>query len=260
MCLAIYKPAKVKPDWDALEEGFRSNAHGAGFAVRDGQVRIYKGFFTFDEFAKAYRPLEKHQALIHFRWATHGNRTPVNCHPFRVTDELVMIHNGVLNIDCDIDKAMSDTWHYVEHILRPMALRDRDFFLHDDVRFLGEAAISGSKFAFLRDDGQFGIWNQTDGLWRGGAWYSNRSFEKAPLRIGFSRSLLPAREKPVSELYDHLTLSQQWAWEELMAAGYSEQELQTNVCEYGRSWLEQQVEVLHDLEDEEDEAFNKEQI
>jgi glutamine amidotransferase len=235
MCLAIYKPSKVKPDWDALEEGFKSNAHGAGFAVAvDGSIQVHKGFFNFDDFARAYMPLEDKQALIHFRWATHGARDAEMCHPFSVTDETAMIHNGILNISTDDDKTKSDTWHYVEYILKPLAERDRDFYSDNSIRFLGESAISGSKFCFLRADGDWQIWNSEDGHWGGDTWYSNRSYVKS---IGFMRwpKEKEKEETPVelhaydaadeSRYYHSLSKSAQWEYEDLLEDGYTAADL-----------------------------------
>ena len=99
MCLAIYKPAECMPDWGALEEGFQSNDDGAGFAaVADGKVIVSKGHFTFDDFREAYLPYQHLQSAVHFRWATHGKTDVLNCHPFRISDETALIHNGVLSI------------------------------------------------------------------------------------------------------------------------------------------------------------------
>jgi glutamine amidotransferase len=239
MCLAIYKPSKVLPDWDALEEGFKSNAHGAGFAVAvDGSIQVHKGFFTFDDFARAYMPLEDKQALVHFRWATHGARDAEMCHPFMVSDEIAMIHNGILNISTDDDKTKSDTWHYVEYILKPLAERDRDFYSDNSIRFLGESAISGSKFCFLRADGDWQIWNSEDGHWHGDAWYSNRSYAKSigySQNIGYTRWPKETEETPLdipvyedtgeSRYYDSLTKSGQWLYEDLLEDGFSASEL-----------------------------------
>ena len=176
MCLAIYKPRNELIDWDALEQGFRSNSDGSGFAVvHKDNVIIHKGFFDFAEFKSALEPFAKCQAAIHFRKATHGKKDGDNCHPFPVSDGLAMIHNGVLDIQCD-EKHMSDTWHYCEYVIKPMASRDKDFFMHDDMVFLGSQAISGSKFVFLRSDGMHSIWNEDDGHWNGDTWYSNYSY------------------------------------------------------------------------------------
>ena len=233
MCLAIYKPSKVKPDWDALEEGFKSNSHGAGFAVAvDGSIQIHKGFFNFEDFLRAYDPFADRQALIHFRWATHGARDQEMCHPFSVTDEIAMIHNGILNISTDDDKTKSDTWHYVEYILKPLAERDRDFYSDNAIKFLGESAISGSKFCFLRADGDWCIWNAEDGHWMGDAWYSNRSYVKS---IGFTKWPKEKEEPPVdlpvyedtgeSRFYDSLSKTGRWEYEDLLEAGFSAADL-----------------------------------
>jgi hypothetical protein len=246
MCLAVYKPSTVLPDWDALEEGFKCNSHGAGFAVATaGSIQVHKGFFTFDEFARAYEPFADKQALIHFRLATHGNRGPDMCHPFMVTDELAMIHNGILPIDTSDDKDKSDTWHYVEYILKPLAERDRDFYSDNAIKFLGEAAISGSKFAFLRADGDWTIWNSEDGHWSGDIWYSNRSYVKS--HIGFSRWPkaeappvidVPAFDDPgESRYYDSLCKSDQWEYEDLLEDGFSAEELDEYIAMDGRSAL-----------------------
>lgn len=179
MCLAIYKPATTKPDKEAYRYGFESNDHGAGFAaVVNGKLVVEKGFFKFKKFWKAFEPYADCAALVHFRFATHGKRDEANCHPFMVADDLTMIHNGVLPICTKSDKDKSDTWHYVESVLKPLHELTPEFYRHDAIAFLGSAAISGSKFAFLRADGDFAIWNEDDGVWtQDGHWYSNNSFE-----------------------------------------------------------------------------------
>lgn len=177
MCLAIYKPAATAPDWNAYENGHSSNDDSWGFAVvTDSGIITRCGLGNFAEFREAFEPYADKQAIIHFRWATHGSKTEANCHPFWVSKDLVVIHNGIIGIKCDLHKDRSDTWHFTELVLRPMCERDPDFFLHSDVIYSQEMAHKGSKFAFLRADGQYGIWNEEDGDWAAdGHWYSNDS-------------------------------------------------------------------------------------
>lgn len=195
MCLAIYKPAKTKPDRDAYKSGFYSNDHGAGFAAAvDGGIVVGKGFFKFDKFWAAFEPYADQAALVHFRFATHGKRNEDNCHPFMVADNLAMIHNGVLNIDTSDDDTRSDTWHYVEKVLRPLHELTSEFYRDPAVAYLGSCAIKGSKFAFLRADGDFAIWNEDDGIWeKDGHWYSNSGYKTSIVRAyrgsGFSGSI-----------------------------------------------------------------------
>ncbi len=178
MCLAIYKPpGKVIPE-DHLVAGFSNNPHGAGFAVvTNGTLLVQKGLMTLDEFMAAWEPHVESQAIIHFRWATHGSRGPDMTHPFWVNRDLAMIHNGVLDIDTK--GSNSDTAQYVEEILAPMAKRDGRFFLRDHIMRLGSAAIRGSKFCFLRRTGAWAIWNADAGIWDDEVWYSNAGYKRS---------------------------------------------------------------------------------
>lgn len=202
MCLAIYKPAGVVLDNEDFRNGFRSNSDGAGFAVaRKGEIIVQKGFFVFEEFLSAYEPFKEEQCLIHFRIGTAGGKTVENCHPFGVSEETALIHNGILSIQRNLDLAMSDTWHWNEHLLKEMAIRDRGFFLRPEIQFLGEAAMgSGNKFCFLRGDGEYSIWNEDSGHWAGKAWWSNNSYKPwsyssvSDSKIGYYTKSLSTRE------------------------------------------------------------------
>ena len=179
MCLAIYKPAETKPDWTAYENGHDSNPHSWGFAaLHDGHLLVVHGLGDYSEFRAAFEPYSDCQALIHFRWATHGNTDLLNCHPFMVSGDLAMIHNGIVSIERNVNQAMSDTWHFNELVLKPMHSRDPDFFLHQDMTYTQEMAHTGSKFCFLRADGKHGIWNAKSGTWASdGHWYSNDGYK-----------------------------------------------------------------------------------
>jgi glutamine amidotransferase len=177
MCLAIYKPADTAPDWVAYKNGIDSNPDGWGFAVIDnGELLTACGMGGFDEFRHNLEPFSHCQAIIHFRWATHGTKDTTNCHPFFV-DDLAVIHNGIVNISTKSDETKSDTWHFVDAVLTPMYHRDRDFFLRSEVIYTQELAHNTSKFVFLRADGKHSIWNYNDCITeKDGHWYSNSAY------------------------------------------------------------------------------------
>jgi hypothetical protein len=194
MCLAIYKPATTAADWDAYAAGHNSNAHSWGFAaVVDGQLVTRCGIGTFAEFKQAFEPYADKQAIIHFRWATHGSKTEANCHPFLVSDDLAVIHNGIIHIECSVHSDRSDTWHFNELVLRPMHSRDPDFYSRPDVIYTMEQAHGGNKFVFLRADGDCGIWNADAGKWESdGHWYSNSDYKGYSIGYRWARQSTPA--------------------------------------------------------------------
>ena len=105
MCLAIYKPATTTPDWSAYRNGFAVNDDSWGFAVVvDGTLVTRCGIGNFEEFREAFSPYADRQAIIHFRWATHGKKDTGNCHPFMVSDSLIAINKFVTPV------ALSSLW------------------------------------------------------------------------------------------------------------------------------------------------------
>ena len=182
MCIAIYKPHGTKPLWEKYKNGHDGNPHGWGFAVvNKGRLVVQHGYDanpdkSWRKFRRAFGRFGGNQAIIHFRWATHGNKEAANCHPYMVSDSLAMIHNGVISIDCDIDKTKSDTWHYVQHVVKPLHRENPNFFLAAHHSYLQKKAHYSSKFAFLRADGAYGIWNEDAGGWDAGHWWSNNGY------------------------------------------------------------------------------------
>jgi hypothetical protein len=191
MCLAIYKPAGKSIPTEHLEEGFLSNPHGAGFSYAiNGELHSQKGFFKFNNFLKAYEKAVTKDAvaLVHFRYATHGEQNEFNCHPWPACGgEYSVIHNGILNIQSTKEK--SDTGHFVDEVLTPMLEKVAS---PDDpaLRFLVESTIgSGNKILVMDVAGKVTIYNEKSGTWDEGIWYSNCGY--LPVTNYYSGRFLP---------------------------------------------------------------------
>ena len=185
MCIAITKPAGVKPDYKAYKNGYNRNPDGWGFAVPDRHsksVIIRKNTTGFKDFWRQFKPFKDRPALVHFRIKTHGVIEKRNCHPFRVGSDLAMIHNGQLDIECNEMKDKSDTWHFVKQVLRPMYADSPIFPWNAGCQFIAEQYIDYNKCAFLHADGDFAWWNKEAGYEvKDGHWYSNKTYEE-PLK------------------------------------------------------------------------------
>ncbi len=203
MCLAIYKPKGIRIAKRYLKHGFQNNGDGAGFAICvDNQVEIFKGFWTFADFMRAYEPHADKSAIIHFRVATHGDKTSQNCHPFDLfAGKYAVIHNGILNIATNHQKDMSDTWHFAELVLAPMLTRFT--FDHPALKYLIETSIgSYNKMVILRGDGAHVIYNENHGGWHKGAWYSNDSFKHGKTYMAACEAIETAWEKVTDKFPD----------------------------------------------------------
>lgn len=188
MCIIIIRkdPSRKLPK-EVYKNCFEHNSDGAGFASidDDGDIIINKGFFTFEDFWKAYEPVEHISPLTQFRIGTSGGLTGENCHPFRIADkqdgaqnDLVFAHNGVLSIDRP-NQNLSDTGNFNELILKPLAKADPDFWKSPEFRWLIESAIgSNNKLVLMDNTGHIEIFNKSAGKEEDGVWYSNNSYCK----------------------------------------------------------------------------------
>lgn len=182
MCLAIFQPVGVSIPEGHLAEGFRSNSDGAGFMYFDdaGELCTFRSM-SFDKFIDEY---ETQWALhgqdspfsIHFRWATHGSRNVSNCHPYRLGENVAVLHNGI--IDCIInDTSMSDTAAFVRDYLGSLP---RNWYDNEFLFDMVENFTSGSKLVVMTSDpdSQYSTYiiNERLGHWDGGIWYSNASY------------------------------------------------------------------------------------
>lgn len=199
MCLAIYQPLGDSPISDEqLLNGWNANPHGAGFMfAADGKLIIRKAFYKLADLRKAY--VADHQAygqsspfVLHFRWATHGNRSAGNVHPHALANgDVGLVHNGVL-YDFDFGhRDDSDTVTFCKTIL---ACRSAENLMSEELNIrLAEIIEWGNKLVLMDGRGNVSIVNAIEGVWEGDRWYSNTDYlppkpkEKhvwSPLNVG----------------------------------------------------------------------------
>jgi predicted glutamine amidotransferase len=176
MCLAIYKPAGRWASKEKMENGFRSNPDGAGYAFHDGKkVVIKKGFMTFTEFWTSFKDdvNTATPALIHFRIGTKGKKNAENTHPFKIGHG-ALIHNGpCLNYThCKGDEHRSDTAQFAEDFIGDLTSYQVERLIP-----MIESFIGSEKICFMFDDGAVFIANFKNGNVKDGCWWSNHSYE-----------------------------------------------------------------------------------
>lgn len=181
MCLLIATKKEGKVSNNKLHNAWQSNNDGVGYAfVNNGKIEIKK-FMEFKPFKNEYnqdfkRHGRKSAFLIHFRYATHGITNLTNVHPFRVNENLVFGHNGMIN-NVDDDKKLSDTRIFNNLVLKKL---ENDFLNSSALRLLISDFIGTSKLAFLDISGNINIINESLGHWDNTKkiWFSNDGYKK----------------------------------------------------------------------------------
>jgi len=178
MCIAIMKSENKKINKATLKRCYDANPDGAGFMYAENKkLNVQKGYFTFKDFYKEYKPHENKQVLLHFRIKTHGPIDKANCHPFLVNSGLGFIHNGIISGYGDSKE--SDTIAFNKAILKKIVAKHGNNSLFDDPMVeLIENVIGYSKLVFLDRHGNYKIMNEDKGSWHDGIWYSNNSWKK----------------------------------------------------------------------------------
>lgn len=175
MCVAIYKPAQARLDPEDLWNCWMDNHDGMGVAIATGKELItFKEMTDFPYFRDLLDRYEEYDMIVHFRIATHGYIDESNCHPFKIADNVAMIHNGVLSGMDDPEYVRSDTRVFAEDILEPI-MKDYPGILENKAFLSMITHIAGSwnRLIFLTADGRYAIVNEDDGEWINGAWFSN---------------------------------------------------------------------------------------
>lgn len=184
MCILIARPdpTKLIPK-SVYENCFSNNRDGAGFAyIRNNEVFIAKGFFTFKDFWDNFEPLQEISPLVHFRIGTSGGNNAVNCHPWLVNDNLVFGHNGTIPIKRE-NQALSDTGNVNEIIFKPLMKRSPDFWKTESFKWMIEQAIgTHNKLVFLDNTGEIRIFNEKEGNWKYDSWFSNYTYNYCSTR------------------------------------------------------------------------------
>lgn len=184
MCLILTKPPGAPLDEGLLRCAWNHNPNGAGYMFASaGKVHIRKGFMALDEFLKAMKDNEdffkKKSLVLHFRIATHGSVSQALTHPFRISDDLAMAHNGIIGkVAIPKDRDISDSAAFVEQYLMKYPA---DFYKRREYTDLIEDFIGYSKLAFLDSSGEITILNESHGTWdTEGRWHSNECCIERP--------------------------------------------------------------------------------
>ncbi len=180
MCIIIAKPAGTTVDFDILRNCWDSNPHGAGIAyAMDGQLVIEKGFMTFNNLKQfIIDPIQWEDVpmLIHFRIATQGSKDKDNTHPFEVVPgKLAFAHNGMMTDMVVSEKPeLSDTNVFCRYVLKQLP---HNFLNNSGIVTLIYNSLGGwNKLAFLDNEGNITIFNESDGCEEEGVWYSNEDY------------------------------------------------------------------------------------
>jgi len=181
MCVIVDLPKGITLSYSSLEVCYDNNPHGWGImAVIGGKMVVEKKLSDFNSFKAAWRQFPANvERAIHFRWATHGDRNDDNCHPFEVTPDLYMMHNGIIRT-VEIDNKMSDTWHFAKHDLGDPNIINSwgaDAVTREDFKKMIEDCTTGSRLLFMDTQGRVmrtSTWSK-----RYGAFFSNSlNFDK----------------------------------------------------------------------------------
>lgn len=177
MCIAIVNQQHTI-DEETFNTCWEHNPDGGGIAyIEDRQVKIMKEMRSASRMYSNYIKIRKHNALpmiIHFRIATSGSVDEDNCHPFQVSPDIVMAHNGILD-HVKPTQAVNDTRVFIQEVLSELP---GDFLYHTAIRRLISGFIGDSKLVFLDSYGMCHIINENLGHWdvQHNNWFSNYSY------------------------------------------------------------------------------------
>lgn len=177
MCIILYKPRGQSILIDLIASSIDYNPDGYGFMgiAADGRTTVRKGLdASAAELHRLASQFEQGECVLHLRRQTRGGAGLDNTHPFRVADDLYLMHNGTLPVDIRV-AGRSDTWHFVHDYLSPLIERRRGLLYDPALRRIVESWIGpANKLVFLdAREGRIEIYNESQGCNHEGLWLSN---------------------------------------------------------------------------------------
>ena len=184
-------PPNVVPSRDKMMASAINNPHGYGFAIvvpeenRIISERSMNADTSVNRFLELRENYKSGYAMWHARFATSGEQTIDNCHPFALPDTkhpntTYIAHNGILDVIEPKGEKRSDTRIFVEDLLPVIGgVKALD---NDQVFNLLDEFTRGSKVCVLtvhpQAEYQMYLFHEEAG-WKDddGVWWSNKSCE-----------------------------------------------------------------------------------
>jgi hypothetical protein len=177
MCLIIHKPRGIEIPADLLEAAVSLNRDGWGLMgfSPDGDLLVERhAKVDLEEILATERKYRDSEYVLHLRKRTRGAADVDNAHPFKIVDGVYMMHNGTIKLDTRV-AGMSDSWHFVAEILRPLAQRRQGVLLDNAFHRLLEIALKPENKLALLDypERRIILINQAHGAELDGLWLSS---------------------------------------------------------------------------------------
>lgn len=181
MCCIIYRP-KDAPliKEENIKKIIDKNPHGWGISYNNGKTISTIRSLKMEDALEEIQKLEKEniEFLFHARWATHGDKTIENCHPYNLRNG-VLFHNGTINIPISKKDKKSDTWYFSKILNKKLKKTNIEKLLNKYNEIIGE-----SRLAIMENNGNIifhGKWHEIDGCkysklnWKTEYYYSSYS-------------------------------------------------------------------------------------
>ena len=205
MCIIAVQPKGKKISRKTLQNCWDNNNDGAGLMYSvNGEIIVKKELHSFDKFMQYKNDADKHNVniVIHFRISTSGGVNLLNCHPFKVNNNLHFCHNGMLDIIVPKNSTINDTQIYNNTILRNLP---KNWQRNNAIIQLVEQSIGNrNKFVLLDEVGMFYIINEGAGNWDSGCWYSNTSYQYSYSNVITSNYYTKVKATKIYSYWDEL--------------------------------------------------------
>ena len=183
MCVICAIPGGEKlPADGVMKHCWEQNPHNGGFMYVNNKNRlVVRKFDDVDKFITALRydhelHGETSPFVFHLRYATHGDVTLDNTHPFKISKQVAFVHNGTIKRHTkDATKAVSDTRVFKNEILMNLPT---EWLFNPTVGTLLDEYIGGSKLVIMDNKRRIHIVNEKAGEWVDGLWYSNKYYKE----------------------------------------------------------------------------------